>query len=302
MFNNDLISAIETETDTLPPVLPSPGALSGFVGQQGSITLLRKAMASKGGLPPTLISGPPGLGKSTLAKLVATELGRDVYPMLGENFWGEGVFLRVGADTKTGDVVIIDEVQSMTKDAQYMLQPRLENGGFNDYNNRWHQTGIILATMNQTKLLRSLRDRCVVQLFLDYYTTPELTHIAYNSREYFELEVGDMSAYFEIARRSRGFPRLTLRLSKLVSMYSPKTVKQVVEALTEIGIDRDGLTKQDRTYLDILRKSQRPMSLRTLAAVTGLDEDVIKEDIEPFLMRIGYIEVTGRGRGATLPK
>jgi Holliday junction DNA helicase RuvB len=294
MDKMELVSPEEVEADTRPPILPSPASLGDFVGQARAVGLLSRILGLEE-FPPTLISGPPGLGKSTLAECLARARGRTAKRLMGYELFSHNLH-QAAEELSEGDVLIIDEAQTLSPEAEVALQVCVETGMVPTFSGRWKAVGIVLVTMDQSRLSRPLRDRCIFQAFLSYYTVEELTEIAWRARNHFGLECEDRDAYQQIARRARGIPRLALRYTKLVSLYGPRSRAGVKSALKEIGVDEHGLTPVDREYLSILRGSRRPMSLRSIAAAMGVAERLVKDEIEPYLLRAGLIEVTGQGR------
>jgi len=287
------------------------------VGQDHLIRNLQVAVAATlrqdRPLPHVLLDGPPGLGKTTLAYVLANELGTDMHPTSGPAIDDPQALLGLLDNLQRGDVLFIDEAHRLPHYVAEYLYQALE-----DFRIDWIEgTGadattqvrevapftMIAATTNSGAMPRPLRDRCGLHFHLTFYTPAQLARIADRSARILGLRLAPEAALL-LADRARGTARIVNRLLQraadwaLVMEDGLLTVALAEEALLSLGIDHLGLTPLDRRYLRVLLNfyGGGPAGVNALAAALGDEKDNIQEVIEPYLLMKGLIARTSRGR------
>jgi Holliday junction DNA helicase RuvB len=298
-----------------------PSSLAEFVGQQkvrGQLQLLLEA-ARLQQRPPDhiLLSGPPGLGKTTLAMIVAHESDRPLRLSSGPAIQHAGDLAALLSSLIPGEVLFIDEIHRMTRSAEEMLYLAMEDfridimvgkgAGATSIPLDLAPFTLVGATTRSGLLPNPLRDRFGFTAHLEYYEPHELERVV--GRSAGMLGVGlPASARAEIARRSRGTPRIANRLLRRVRDYAlvhgdgaTADAGDVDAALELYDVDRIGLDRLDRAVLDALVRRFRggPVGLSTLAVAVGEEAETIESVVEPYLVRIGFMGRTPRGRVAT---
>lgn len=257
-----------------------------YVGQDAVIGRMRKYVesAKSRGAPlgHVLLSGPPGIGKTTLARVIANELGRPFHVLWGPNFDVQN--LRTAQPL---DVVFIDEIHALPTKDQEQLFDTMARG-----------VTVIGATTYPGKLTGALRDRFGIKETLEMHSLKDLQEILMGAAARDKADLPPAVA-MEIARRSRGSARLAIYLMQHVRDIGGFTPEGAKSAFRELEIDDLGLTRLDRRYLAILKASDEPVGLETLATRLGESVETVETAIEPFLMQIGMVERTGRGRRIT---
>ncbi len=306
------------ERDTEASVRPR--RLADFVGQarvKENLAIAIKAARSRGeALDHVLLFGPPGLGKTTLATILANELGVAIKTSSGPLLERKGDLTALLTALEPREVFFLDEIHRLLPAIEEILYPAMEDfridlvigqgPGARIHPYRLNRFTLVGATTRAGLITAPLRSRFGIVHRLDFYTPEDLKQILARSAAILGIAVDDDGAE-EIARRSRGTPRVANRLLRRVRDYAEvrcdgRITRPVArEALEKLGVDEHGLDEMDRHLLrTIIQKySGGPVGLHTLAAALSEEEDAIEEIYEPYLMRLGLIDRTQRGRMAT---
>jgi Holliday junction DNA helicase RuvB len=263
-----------------------------------------------------LLYGPPGLGKTTLAQIIANELGVSIQTSSGPALEHKGELTAILTDLEQREVFFVDEIHRLLPTLEEILYPAMEDysvdliagqgPGARIHTMRLNHFTLIGATTRAGLVTAPLRSRFGIVHRLEFYTPEELVTIVRRSASILGIAMDDDGA-FEIARRSRGTPRVVNRLLRRARDFAQVraqghvTLQVAREALEMLGVDERGLDEVDRNLLlTIIQKySGGPVGLNTLAASLSEEEDAIEEIYEPYLMQLGLIDRTQRGRQAT---
>jgi Holliday junction DNA helicase RuvB len=315
-----LISARLTPDDLEIDRSLRPKQLTDYLGQpkvKESLSVLIEAAAARNEpLDHVLLSGPPGLGKTTLAGVIANELGVAMKTTSGPAIERSGDLAAILTNLEERDVLFIDEIHRLNRQVEEVLYPAMEDFVLDVVIGKGpaarslrlevpHFT-LVGATTRTGLLTAPLRDRFGMSFRLDYYASSELEAIVKRSASILGVEIDDEGAA-EIARRSRGTPRLANRLLKRVRDYAQvrhdgRVDEEIAaEALAFFEVDHLGLDKMDLRILEtlIVKFSGRPVGLNTLATSVGEDVETLEDVYEPFLLQLGFLMRTPKGRQAT---
>jgi Holliday junction DNA helicase RuvB len=297
-----------------------PRTLAEYVGQRQvreNLGILLEAARRRGEpVEHVLLCGPPGLGKTTLANIIANELGVSIKTTSGPAIDYAGALASILTNLAERDVLFIDEIHRLNKIVEESLYPAMEDFSFDVVMGKGAGASAIRlnlsrftcvgATTRQGLLSGPMRDRFGAVYRLDFYTEDELWTIVRRSARILEVELADEAAR-ELARRSRGTPRIVNRLLRRVRDYAQvradgRATREVTQAaLAMLDIDQLGLEPLDRRILEtmISKFGGGPVGLDTIATSLSEEPETIEDVHEPFLMQVGFLARTSRGRVAT---
>ena len=297
-----------------------PQLLTDYIGQEKAKTTLKiyieAAKARNEALDHVLFYGPPGLGKTTLAGIIANEMGVNMKVTSGPAIEKPGEMAAILNNLQEGDVLFVDEIHRLNRQVEEVLYPAMEDYAIDIVIGKGAAARsirldlpkftLVGATTRAGMLTAPLRDRFGVVHRLEFYTENELKTIILRSAKVLGVEIEENGA-LELARRSRGTPRLANRLLKRVRDFAQVkydgviTEEVAVYALNLLDVDRYGLDHIDRNILlTMIQKFQGgPVGLDTLAAAIGEDAGTLEDVCEPYLLKNGFIQRTPRGRMVT---
>lgn len=318
-FDDRIIAGAEQEADGWQYSL-RPRLLNEYIGQtqvKDNLSIFIKAAAARHeALDHVLLFGPPGLGKTTLANIIANELNVNIRVTSGPAIERQGDLAAILTNLGDNDVLFIDEIHRLSKTVEEILYSAMEDFALDIIIGKGpaarsvrldlpHFT-LIGATTRLGAIAAPLRDRFGVQCCLEFYKPEELQFIITRAAEILNVKI-DKEGALEIARRSRGTPRIANRLLKRVRDFAQVLGVEVIdrqladEALAKLEVDRYGFDRNDRKILTTIVKTfgGGPVGIETIAAAVSEESSTIEDVIEPYLMQQGMLNRTSRGRIAT---
>ena len=316
-----ILTEKEAPQDLEPEILSlRPEHLDDYVGQEQTVETLRIAIEAaklrKEPVDHVLFHGPPGLGKTTLAHIIANETGGTLTVTSGPALEKGGDLIGVLTHLEDGDILFIDEIHRTPKSVEELLYPAMEDFAIDfvfdkgvharSHRYRLRRFCLVGATTRVGLLSAPLRDRFGLMRSLDFYELEDLVSITKRSAALLKVPI-EGEAALELARRCRGTPRIANRLLKRVRDFSQVrasgriTLETVAAALALEGVDDRGLTKLDRRYLKTIIDFYRggPVGIEALAATLQEEADTLVDVVEPYLLKLGYLMRTSSGRKAS---
>jgi Holliday junction DNA helicase RuvB len=319
-MNDERMVTRQHRDEDAPDTSLRPATLAEFVGQEqlrrNLAVFIEAARSRDEPLDHVLFYGPPGLGKTTLAQIVARELGVGFRATSGPVIARAGDLAAILTNLQARDVLFIDEIHRLNPAVEEILYPAMEDRQLDlmigegpaarSVRIDLQPFTLIGATTRSGLITTPLRERCGIPLRLDFYSVPELEKIVRRGARLLDMPLNDDGAH-EIASRARGTPRVAGRLLRRVRDFASVDGAVRVDAgiadraLTELDVDKTGLDMMDRRYLACIAENYGggPVGVETLAAALSEQRDAIEEVIEPFLLQQGLLQRTPRGRMLT---
>jgi len=314
----------ERETDLDPQVLEiRPRTLGEYVGQRELVERLTIALSAARGrgdpMEHVLLHGPPGLGKTTLAHVIATEMGSRAFVTSGPALTKAGDLVGTLTKMEKDDILFIDEIHRLPASVEEYIYPAMEDRRIDfTLDSGMHARVVTIplkpftligATTRAGLLTQALRTRFGIAHHLEFYGHDDLVRILGRAAEILALRGVHADAFDAIAARSRGTPRIALRLLRRVRDFAEvraqgRADRAAVDAALRLeGIDDRGLDEMDRKYLRALAEIYRggPVGLEAIAATLGEDAGTLEDMVEPYLLQVGFLARTRQGRRLTRP-
>ncbi len=294
-----------------------PSFLQDFLGQtklkENLSIFINSAKSRNDVLDHALFYGPPGLGKTTLAQIIAHEMGTGFKGSSGPVITKSGDLAAILTNLQQGDVLFIDEIHRLNKNVEEVLYSAMEDFKLDIIIGEGvaaraikidlPKFTLVGATTRIGLIANPLRDRFGILTRIDFYSTKELTQIVLRDAKILGIKIAEDGAV-EIAKRSRGTPRIAIRLLKRVRDFAIDKNHELIsqkiadESLKRLEIDRAGLDSSDYRYLNFIAKNYRggPVGVETISSAISEERDTVEDSIEPYLIQQGFIEKTPRGR------
>lgn len=320
MQDDRIIEPESNQEDSEVELSLRPQFLRQYIGQdkvKQELTVYIKAAKKRDeALDHVLLYGPPGLGKTTLAFVIANEMRVNLKSTSGPAIEKAGDLVALLSELEPGDVLFIDEIHRLAKQVEEILYSAMEDYyvdivvGEGQTSHPVHiplpPFTLIGATTRAGQLSAPLRDRFGIVEHMQYYDVEDLEQIIKRSSQVFNTQINPEAA-IELARRSRGTPRIANRLLKRVRDFAEVKEEESISflttqhALTQLEVDDEGLDQTDRKILSVMINNYNggPVGIKTLAANIGEDRDTIEEVYEPYLLQRGFLVRTPRGRAVT---
>jgi len=316
----DIINTTESEEDVVLNISLRPKKFAEFVGHKDIVDNLKVSIQAakqrKEPLEHVLLSGPPGLGKTSLSHIIAHEMGCKITATSGPAIERAGDLIGILTNLEKGDILFIDEIHRLSKVVEEFLYPAMESFQIDFVIDKGPYAKTIKfnlkpftlvgATTRTGLLAAPLRGRFGMFYNLDFYKIEDLAKIVKHSADILGVDIED-SAANEIAQRARGTPRIANRLLRRIRDYAQVakvkkiTPEMAAKSLDDLGIDKAGLDSLDRKVLTLVIDSYNggPVGVESLAASLNEEVDTIADTVEPYLLKAGYLKRTPRGRTAT---
>jgi holliday junction DNA helicase RuvB len=316
-MKNENLNPIKQEEERSNENILRPNYLRDFLGQEKlkeNLGIFINAAKGRGdALDHTLFYGPPGLGKTTLAQIIAHEMGVGFKGTAGPVISKSGDLAALLTNLQEGDIFFIDEIHRLNKNVEEVLYAAMEDFKLDIIIGEGPAARAIKidlpkftlvgATTRVGLIANPLKDRFGIPLRINFYNAFELEQIIIRDARILEIEI-EKNAAAEIAKRSRGTPRIAIRLLKRVRDFASHAGEKIISqnmadhALKRLEIDSAGLDASDYRYLKFIAQNYRggPVGIETIAAAIGEEKDTVEDTIEPYLIQQGFVEKTPRGR------